>query len=599
MKLSRIVVWFCVASALALFVSCKAVQSMNGSSTTSGTTSGGSGNQDSGPTMYGVYTYHNDLSRTGQNLNETILTRAVVSDPTRFGCLTCSTGGLPVDGQVYGQPLVVPNVTINGVQHKSVVYVTTAHDSVYAFDTDPATNFSQLWHTSFINGQSVTTVPIADEYPGVTAGHTDMVVEVGITSTPVIDPQRGIMYVVAKTKEVAQVGGATGGNGGNGYNYYFKLHALDIATGQDINDGNIMSPVTISTPNGVPGNSADSYGGKVYFNSLIQNQRSALALNNGRLFIAFASYGDLNNYHGWVLGYDASSLALAGVFNAAPNDRGAGIWGAGGGPAIDSLGNLFVMTGNCFDPIHGAYGESVVKMSTADGDFTNGGGGSYGVDDFFTPSNQATLDQYDWDLGSGSPLILPDQQSSTPHLLVAGGKFGTLYLINRDHMGNFNQNGDQVVQSYQVVTGRTLNPNAGFLFGTPTYFNNTVYVAPSHGNIQAIPMTNGTFDTSSIVTLGGNPWGWPGATMSVSANGTQDGILWAIQFMSSQLTAPPVLHAYDSTMLTELYNSTTAANNADVSGNNAKFPVPTVVNGQVFVTGINRVDIYGLKSTQN
>jgi len=385
-----------------------------------------------------VTTYHNDAARTGQYLAETILTPANVQ-PNTFGQLFAYA----LDGAVYAQPLYLSGVPVPGKGTHNVVFVATEHDSVYALDADDNSgpNANPLWKVSFINpANGITTVPWADVLID------DIVPEIGITGTPVIDESTGTLYVVAKTKEVK-----------NGViSYVQRLHALDVHNGQE----RTGSPIVIG--GSVPGTGTGSSSGRVSFVSRWQNQRSALLLLNGGVYITFGSHGDNGTYHGWLMGYNAQTLQQTAVFNVSPNGEGAGIWHGGSGPAADSAGNIYMSTGDgTFDAASSGvnYGDSALKLQTA---------GGLSVADYFTPFNQATLDQQDQDVGSSGFLVLPNTAGSVSHrhLGITGSKAGRVYLLDCDNLGGYN-----VVDDSQVV--QTLDLTG--LYGSPAYFSGWVY----------------------------------------------------------------------------------------------------------------------------
>ena len=361
-----------------------------------------------------VWTYHNDNLRSGQNLNETILNTGDVN-AKQFG----KRVSYPVDGQVYAQPLFVPAVTIRGHQY-NVAYVATENDSVYAFDADQRRAVAPLWKTSFLHLPEVTTVPPGDvfvKYP-----NHDIQPSIGITSTPVIDLAAKTLYVVAMTKQ-------------RGDQYVQQLHALDITTGKD----RPGSPVAIFAT--VKGAGYDKIVGanasSIPFNSREGNQRAALLLAYGVIYIAWGGFGDTDPYHGWVVGYtyNGKTFRQASVYNATPDGQEGGIWMSGAGPSADGQGNVYLTTGNgTFDLGQAGQrdaGDSFIKLSTRHG---------LTLTDYFTPFNQQCLDGRDEDLGSGGVLLLPDQSDTThPHLIVAVGKEGRIYVIDRDHMGRFQQ----------------------------------------------------------------------------------------------------------------------------------------------------------------
>ncbi len=507
-----------------------------------------------------VVTYHNDNARTGLNTNETVLTLANVNS-TSFGKLFTYA----VDGYVYVQPLILTNVTIPGKGAHNVVYAATEHDSVYAFDADSnaGANAVPLWKVNFLNPPGgVTTVSASD------VGCGNVVPEIGITSTPVIDPETGTIYVEVKTKEIlAEV-----------TNYVHRLHALDVATGAEKFGG----PVVIQSS--VPGSGEGNDGaGQVSFNGQKHMNRMGLLLSQGVVYIGYASHCDFRPYHGWVLGYAAQSLAFSNAFNVTPNGQQGGIWESGDGPASDTNGNVYICSGNgTFDASTNIdFGDSFLKLST-----TNG----LAVADYFTPFNQASLDASDGDLGSGGTILLPNEAGSAahPHLLAGAGKEGKIYLIDRDNMGQFQPVSDsQIVQSI---------PNAiGACFDTPAYFNNTLYYLGSGDKLKAFTINDGTIATTpaSESTVG---FGFPGATPSVSANGTDEAIVWVIESDAFKTGGASVLHAFSATNVAlELYNSAQAdGGTRDNPGAAVEFTVPTVANGKVYVGAQSAISVYGL-----
>jgi hypothetical protein len=510
----------------------------------------------------GTLTERNDNLRTGANLNETILTPANVNS-TQFGKLFSYS----LDGIAFASPLYVPHVNIPGMGYHNVVYVATEHDSVYAFDADGLTT-TPLWHVSFINPSAgITPIPAAD-----TLELVDIPIEVGITGTPVIDPTTGTIYLVADTKVV--VNGTT--------TYYQTLHALDITTGAEKFGG----PVVIQ--GAVPGTGTGSSNGMVPFSAVYENQHAGLLLSNGVVYIPFASHGSSGTapfWHGWVFGYNASTLHQVMVYNDTANANGGGIWMGADGLASDSTGNIYFTSGNgTFDANTGGvdYGDSAVKLSP-----------SGQVLDYFTPYNQATLDSQDQDLASGGVLLLPTQSGSHPDEMVFGGKEGTVYVANRDNMGHYNStNNNQIVQSLvNVFTGSS----GGFTgnFSSPVYYNGYVYFAPVGGTVQAFQVTNGLLSTA-LTSQSAESDAYPGGMIAISANGASNGILWAVQ--RNGTTSSGVLFAYDATNLAhELYNSNQAGFR-DTMDPAAKFDMPAVANGKVYVAGVTQLTVYGLLS---
>jgi hypothetical protein len=511
-----------------------------------------------------VTTYHYDNSRTGQNTNETILTPSNVT-VSRFGKLFAQ----PVDGQVFAQPLYMQGVAISGKGTHNILIVATENDSVYAFDADNNTgaNASPLWKASLIDAADGAT-PM--QYTDI--GCSDIQTQTGITSTPVIDTTSGTIYVEAKSREHGS--------------FIHRLHALDVTTGSEKSVG----PVVIKEPiNFTP-----------TFNSLHQLNRAGLLLMSGTIFIAFASHCDFNPYNGWLFAYDATTLTQKGVFNATPssvNGRG-GIWMSGAGLAADRNGNIYVATGNGTfsqnNPLN--LGDSILKFN-----FSNG---TLSVADYFTPYNENALNMNDADLGSGGVLLLPDQPGTHPHLLVAGGKQGRIYLLDRDQLTSNPSNPDRTqpycsgCSSDPQIVQESISGQVGGMWSMPAYWNNHLYFWGSSDVLKSIPLTNGRLDfthlTSSIKS-----YGYPGATPSISANGTANGIVWSIdsgQFgTGAPSTGPAVLHAHDASNLSNsLWSSAQAAYNRDRAGNAVKFTVPVVANGKVYIGTSAEVDVYGL-----
>jgi hypothetical protein len=506
----------------------------------------------------GVFTHHNDNLRTGQNQNETVLTPANVNS-TVFGKLF----SYPVDATVYAMPLYVANVNIPGHGYHNVVYVATGHDSVYAFDADGLTN-KPLWQVSFINpAAGVTTIPAIETDP---ANCCDLTPEVGITSTPVIDPASGTLYVSVTTKEVS----------GSTTSYVQRLHALDITTGAEKFGGPVVMQASVS------GTGDGSQGGTVSFIPLRQSQRPGLLLSGGVVYLAFAGHDDVAPYHGWVLGYNATNLQPVLTYNATPNGSDGGIWHGGGGMAADATGSLFFVTGNgTFDVNTGGrdYGDSVEKLGT------NGV-----VQDYFTPHDQANMNANDLDLSAGGVLLLPDQTGANPHLLISVGKTAVIYLINRDNMGHYHTNNDS--QIAQVVSNAIPGGTGDTgVFTPPVYFNGYVYFCAIDDSLRAFKVTNGLLSTTAA-SMSAESYGFPGGAITVSANGNTNGIVWAVQKNGD--TSPGVLFAYDARNVgTELYNSTQAGSR-DTLDIAAKFTPSTIVNGKVFIGSMNQLTVYGL-----
>jgi hypothetical protein len=502
-----------------------------------------------------ITTYRFDNQRDGQNTSETILTRSNVN-PSQFEKLFSDS----VDGAVYAEPLYVPGVTVGNAAH-NVVYMATENDSVYAFDADMAG--PPLWHSSFIDPvNGVTTVASSQvAAKSTTPGCLDIFPQYGITGTPVIDLDTGTLYVVANTLE-------------GGVNTY-RLHALDIANGSEKFGG----PVEIDVS--VPGSGDDNDGkGHVLFDPTQEIQRAGLLLVNGVVYVAFGSHCDLAPWHGWLIGYSASSLSRLYVYNATANASAGGIWQSGCGPSSDESGDIYVGTGNgTFDANTGGvdFGDSMLRFGIRSSLFS--------LIDYFTPFNEASLQSVDHDLGSAGMVILPDQQSGSTHLLINAGKEGRIYLVDRDSMGNFDPNTDHVVQ--EVVSQLKLN------WSTPAFWNGHVYFIASMDVPKAFSLVNGKL-SSNPISRGSHTFPRLGGQPVVSANGTSDGILWTLEHQGSTITTGAgVLHAYDALDLTkELYNSDQYGTQ-DVPGLSVKFTVPTIINGKVYIGTQQELDVYG------
>jgi hypothetical protein len=505
-----------------------------------------------------VLTYHNDNARTGQNTSETVLTLSNVNSG-QFGRLY----SVPLDGNVYAQPLVLSNVSIPNQGTHNVVYVATENDSLYAID---AVNGSTLWQVNFLNpAAGVTTVSSTD------VACDDMVPQIGITGTPVIDPASGTIYFVARTNEQGA--------------FVQRLHAIDVATHAEKFGG----PVVIAAT--VPGTGDASTGSSVSFDPLSENQRAALLLQNGHIIIGWASQCDVTPFHGWIMSYRAGTLAQEAVWNATPNGSDGGIWMAGGGCAGDSSFNTYFPTGNGTYDGSLNWGDTMVKLGPPSS-------GAFPVLDWFTPYNQGTLNMDDHDLGSGGVVLLPDLPtgSAHQHLLVTGGKQGVLYLVDRDKMGHYCSTcttGDpQAVQELSSVIGQ--------LFASPSYWNGRVYVGGVGTGLEAFSFNanNSGLLSTSPVSTSPTAFSYPGAQSSISSNGTSSGIAWVLENGSWKSTCCQVLHAYDATNLaTELYNSNQLAGSGDVPGGAVKFTVPTVANGRVFVGSQASLSVYGLRAS--
>jgi hypothetical protein len=498
-----------------------------------------------------MVTYHNNNARTGANLSETILAGANVNVAT-FGKVDVFS----VDGKVDAQPLYLSQLVIPNKGTHNVLYVATEHDTVYAFNADTG---KVLWNKSMLGAGETTSE----------ARNCDQIVpEIGVTATPVIDRTRGphgAIYVVAMSK--------------NGSTYFQRLHALDAATGVELFGG----PTEIEAS--YPGTGDNSSGGNVIFDPKQYKARPGLLLLDGIVYTMWASHCDIQPYTGWVIGFDASTLGQTRVLNLTPNGIEGALWMSGTAPAADNSGNIFLLNGNgTFDtaldangfPSQKNFGNCFLKLSTS---------GDLSVADYFTMSNTGEESAADEDLGSGGAIVLPDFRDAggqVRHLAVGAGKDAHIYVVDRDDMGKFNANGNNV---YQDIAGAL---SAG-VFSMPAYFKDTLYFGPVGQTIKSFPITNAKLSTTPSNHTS-NAFRYPGTTPSISANGTANAILWAVENGSTA-----VLHAYDANDISqELYNSNQAAGSRDHFGAGNKFITPTIVNGKVYVGTSSGVAVFGL-----
>ncbi len=504
------------------------------------------------PTTPDITTFHDDNARDGLNAQETALTLNNVN-ATQFGKI----GFDAVDGLVDGEPLFAGNLNAGG-KVRNVLFVATEHDSVYAFDADSG---DQIWKSSVLGSGETT----SDSRNCGQVGP-----EIGITATPVLDRNagaNGTIFVVGMSKD------------GSG-NYHQRFHALDMTTGAEISG----SPTEISAT--FPGTGDGSSNGNVVFAPGQYKDRAALLLLNGNVYLGFSSHCDFRPYTGWVMAYSESTLKQTQVLNLTPKGSEGSIWMSGDGIAADGAGNLFLLDANgTFDtsldangfPANGNFGDSILKLTT---------GGKLAVADYFEPFDGVAQSGADQDLGSGGEVLLPDQtdgQGVVHHLMVGGGKDSNLYVADRDSLGKFNAGGSSNSNLYQELRG------LGPIFSTPAFFNGVLYLGTVGNPLRAFPMTNAKLAPSPSSQTAGS-FGFPGTSPAVSANGTQDGIVWAVESSTAA-----VLHAYDATNLGhELYNSQQAASGRDAFGAGNKFMTPLVVNGKVYVGTPNGVAVFGL-----
>jgi len=509
-----------------------------------------------------VYTYHYDNTRDGANTNETLLTLSKVNTNS-FGKLFSYT----VDGYVYAQPLIATNVTIPGKGTHNVLYVATENDTVYAFDADTYVP-TPYWAYSFLNPSAGVIAVLGSDTQG------NVVPQVGITATPVIDPASGTIYLEVMTKETNS----------HSTNFVHRLHALDISTGLERTSFN--SPTVIAA-NNYPGtgyNGTDNTGGFVNWNPVRELSRPALLLANGMVYLCYSSFGDHPPYYGWVFSYDAHTLAQTGVFNTSPNSGWGGIWMTGNGAAADTNGYIYLNTGNGpFDANAGGgdYGDSILKLNG-----TNG----LKLEDYFTPFYQSYLNSNDLDISAAGVILLPPVNGT--NLVLSGSKDGPLYLLNCANMGQYNANSDsQIVQEVtNAVKGQ---------WSSPAYFNGMLYFVGCNvyggGSdvIKQFSISGGTINTVPVAR-GSYAYNYPGATPVVSANGTSNAIVWTLETAAWSSSGPAVLHAYNATNVAqEIYNSSQnlARDNPGVA---VLFTLPAVANGKVYVGARFGLTVFGL-----
>ena len=485
-----------------------------------------------------VLMHHNDLAGNGANLNEITLTPTNVNMAT-FGRKYV----LPVDGQIYAQPLYVPGLMVNGAAHDAV-FAATQNDTVYAFDADDG---SQLWKVSL-------GTPVSNNDPqGVQP-------VLGILSTPVIDPSTNTLYVTAVSTGPV-----------------LKLHALDITTGAE----KLGGPVTVTAS--VRGTGSGSVNGIVPLSRGCY-QRNALVLANGRIYMAFGHCD-----HGWLLAYDAGTLTQTQVFSTSPDGIGGTFWMGGAGPVVDPFGNLYLISADDIGttaPGTNDYPDAFLKLSP-----------NLTVLDSLIPSNERYLESNDADLGSGAPILLPDNSSTHPHELVGGGKDGRVFVVDRNHLGGYHP--DPYGQNDNVQTVQTGTQQFDNIWGAPAFWNGFVYYHTERDVLRAFSWSAGLLSSqpvasAKVVYLN------HGASPSISADGMSNGIVWDVDNSGYPTSGgsggtPAVLHAYDASNIgQELYNSSQAPNGRDTAGHACKFSLPTVTDGKVFVPTCTELDIYGL-----
>lgn len=506
-----------------------------------------------------ILTYHDDNARTGENPYETTLKPGNVNSQ-QFG----KVAFLSVQGLVDAEPLYVSQLQIGGTK-RNVVFVVTEHDLAYAFDAD---SFAKLWQVSLLG---------PDETPSDNRGCGQVTPEIGVTATPVIDlhaGSHGLMYAVAMSKDSSG-------------KYFQRLHALDLTTGVETNG----SPETIEAT--FPGSALPNTKSQVDFDPKQYKERSGLLLLNGVVYTAWASHCDFDPYTGWVMGFDAATLKRTSVLNIEPDGSEGAFWMAGAGPAVDESGYMYLLAGNgSFEttlneqgfPEKGDFGNAFLKLGVSNGKLY--------VADYFDMHNTIDESRKDLDLGSGGTLVLPDMTDSSGkvrHLAVGAGKDDIIYLADRDSMGKFNPESDAIYQEIPSTGSENSNGlgGSGGVYSMPAYFNGKLYYGAVDDFIRAF-----RFEHARIVTPAASKtaitFTYPGATPSISSNGPNDAIVWAVEN-----NTPAVLHAYDANDLAhELYNSNQQRKRDEITGN--KFITPMIAAGRVYVGTPNGVAVFGL-----
>ena len=499
-----------------------------------------------------VVTYHNDLSRTGQNLQETVLTPSNVNSSS-FGRLFTMT----VDGVIDAEPLYLSRVSLSSQGTHNVLYAVTENDSVYAFDADTGT---QLWKVSLLK---------SGETPSGDFGCPQITPQIGITSTPVIDRHsgpNGAIYVVAMSTTSSS--------------YFQRIHALDITNGQELFGG----PVTVQAS--FPGAGANSQNGSVVFDPKQYAERQGLVLLNQVVYTGWTSHCDFTPYTGWLIGYDEGTLAQTSVLNVTPNGEEGSIWQSGAGMASDGSYLYFLDANGTFDttlngsgfPQNSDFGQAFLKVSTANNHLS--------VADYFEMHDGPSESANDTDLGSGGALLLPAMQDSggtTRNLAVGAGKDSNIYIVDRSNLGKFHASGNQI---YQEIDGAL----SGGMWAMPAFFGNSLYFGSNGNNLLQFNFSQAKLSTAPA-SKSSDTFQYPGTTPSISANTSTNAIAWAVEHSDPN----DVLHAYDATNLgNELYNSSQASGQRDQFGQASHFGTPMIANGKVYIGTTTNVTAFGL-----
>lgn len=515
-----------------------------------------------------------DASQSGLYASETTLTPANVN-VNQFGKLASFTA----DGLLMAQPLYVRNLDLGGGNTHNVIILATENDTVYAIDSDnPGT--TPLWTRAYVDPANG--IAVAPDTSGAIGG------QIGISGTPYLDAKTAILYFVTDITN-------------NGVVQQW-LRSIDVRTGKDAGAGSVQIQASVA------GDGKSSVNGQIAFDPTVGNQRAGLSEVNGSILVAWGSFSDWGVYHGWLMAFDPSTLALQAVFNPTtqyqavdaangPSDHGGGgsFWAGGAGPAIDANGNIFLNAANgSFNADQGGnnYGDSMLRLQL--------NGGSFQVMDYFTPSSQACMDYDDLELGSGGVALLPTDFTNGATLAVAYSKEGRLFLVNTSTMGKFNSAGDQIAQEFMIgeetcsdaLSGETEGPTWNRLYGNASYWNGNIYAGASNLPLKQYQFQDGLLNPTPVATSP-TSYGLRGGNTVVSANGTSNGIVWAYE-KNTAANNQGILHAYDATSVsTELWNSTQNPTR-DALGTGIAFSTPLVADGKVIVTYDTRVGIFGL-----
>lgn len=577
LPLRRLAPAFFIVTFTIYLLNCQATQSSPPPTPTTPTPTPTPPVQQKSSTVTGVLMWKGDPSEAGTYSSETTLTTSNVN-ASQFGQL----GSVKVDGIVMGQPLYVSNLDMGSAGKHDVLIITTEHDSIYAFDADNL-GAGSLWERHYVDPTNgITTMP--DNF----GGRTTLGGEVGITGTPYVDADTGILYFVTTLSH-------------NGTPEQW-LRAIDVRTGQDYGPGSVQIQASVA------GTGKGSVNGQIAFDSSNQNQRVGLTKVSGDIVIGWGSFSDWGVYHGWLMAYDPATLKQLAVFNPTPDsqsndaangpsDHGGGgaFWQGGAAPAVDANGYIYINAADgSFNADTGGnnYGDTMLKLQLS--------GNSFKIVDWFTPSDAACIDLHDLELGSSGVAVLPTDFTNGSKYVATYSKEGRFFLVNTATMGKYNVGGDnQIPQEFMVgdytcsdaITSDVAEgPSWNRLYGTPSYWNGNVYAAASNAPMKQYQFQNGLLNPTPTA-VSPTSYGLRGANTVVSSNGTQNAIVWAYEKSTS---GQGILHAYNATDISkELWSSMMNAGR-DQLGEGIGFATPVIAEGRVIVAYDTRVGVYGL-----